>query len=163
MLHCWFLDPDITRDQSLARMQEVGPVYTPGSDVPMSENSEPLFVAYLNTWRLRPQAFTRVSNLFLASDYVRTFTSVATMEAANEAARRAVNGIIQESGRRVSLCRLWNVTEPAFSFVFRLEDKYRYERGLPWKGPSLLAHALTRVAARGGRITTTARRALTRS
>lgn len=160
MLYCWFLDPDITRERAL---KTLGPGIAAGTEVPMSENSEPLFVAYLNTWRLRPQAFTQVSNFFLASDYVRTFTSVATMEAANEAARRAVNGIIQQSGHRASLCRLWNVTEPAFAFVFRLEDLYRYKRGLPWKGPSPLAKALTRVVSRGGRLTTTARHALQRS
>jgi uncharacterized protein with NAD-binding domain and iron-sulfur cluster len=160
MLYCWFLDPDITREQFVATLK---PGFIHDTDVPISENAEPLFVAYLNTWRLRPQAFTQVSNFFLASDYVRTFTSVATMEAANEAARRAVNGIIQHSGHRAPLCRLWNVTEPAFAFVFRLEDQYRYQRGLPWKGPSPLARMLTKVVARGGRLTTTARRALTRS
>jgi 15-cis-phytoene desaturase len=160
MLYCWFLDPDITREQFVARL---APGIAPESDVPMSENAEPLFVAYLNTWRLRPQSFTQVANLFLASDYVRTFTSVATMEAANEAARRAVNGIIQHSGHRSSMCRLWNVTQPDLAFIFRLEDHYRYQRGLPWKGPSRLARRLTSVVARGGRVTTVARRALTRS
>ena len=39
-------------------------------------------------------------NLFLASDYVRTYTDLATMEAANEAARRAVNGILDAAGVR---------------------------------------------------------------
>ncbi|HEX9846914.1 MAG TPA: FAD-dependent oxidoreductase [Acidimicrobiia bacterium] len=163
MLYCWFLDPDIKRDEFVAGLQSVGPTYTPDPGVPTSENAEPLFVAYVNTWRLRPQAFTQIPNLFLASDYVRTFTSVATMEAANEAARRSVNGIIQESGHRAPLCRLWNVTEPRFSFIFRLEDQHRYERGLPWKGPSILARTLTKVAVVGGPITTVARRALTRS
>jgi len=160
MLYCWFLDPDITREQFLRAVPEG---VAPDTDPPISENAEPLFVAYLNTWRLRPQAFTQISNFFLASDYVRTFTSVATMEAANEAARRAVNGIIQRSGHRASLCRLWNVTAPDFAFVFRLEDHYRYYRGLPWKGPSRLARAVTEVVARGGRVTKVARRALTRS
>lgn len=160
MLYCWFLDPDITREQFVAGIR---PGMVPETDVPISENSEPLFVAYLNTWRLRPQAFTQISNFFLASDYVRTFTSVATMEAANEAARRAVNGIIQHSGHRASLCRLWNVTEPDFAFIFRLEDHYRYMRGLPWKGPSRLARTVTEVVARGGRVSKMARRALTRT
>ena len=41
-----------------------------------------------------PDAVTRIPNLFLASDYVRTYTDLATMEGANEAARRAVNGIL---------------------------------------------------------------------
>ena len=160
MLYCWFLDPDITREQFV---RNIAPGMVPETDVPMSENAEPLFVAYLNTWRLRPQAFTQIDNFFLASDYVRTFTSVATMEAANEAARRAVNGIIQNSGHRASLCRLWNVTEPDFAWIFRLEDHYRYMRGLPWKGPSPLARAVTEVVARGGRVTKVARRALTRT
>ena len=34
----------------------------------------------------------------LAADYVRTHTDLATMEAANEAARRAVNGILCAAG-----------------------------------------------------------------
>ena len=113
----------------------------------------------------------RVGGYF--SDTTRTFVvgSASTRQrevhalvlAANEAARRAVNGIIQHSGHRASLCRLWNVTDPAFSFIFRLEDHYRYMRGLPWKGPSPLARRLTEVVARGGRVTKVARRALPRT
>ena len=57
-------------------------------------NEEPLLVNLVDTWKLRPEAVSRIPNLFLASDYVRTFTDLATMEAANEAARRAVNGIL---------------------------------------------------------------------
>ena len=34
------------------------------------------------------------SNLLLAADYVRTFTDLATMEGANEAARRADHGAL---------------------------------------------------------------------
>ena len=55
-------------------------------------NAEPLLVNLVNTWALRPEATTAIPNLFLASDYVRTHTDLATMEGANEAARRAVNG-----------------------------------------------------------------------
>ena len=146
MLYCWFLDPDIQREQEIAAMTTLGPTYIPGPGVPKNTDAEPLFVAYLNTWRLRPHAFTGISNLLLASAYVRTFTSVATMEAANEAARRAVNAIIQHSGYKAHLCRLWNVTEPPFAFLFRLEDQYRYERGLPWKRPSFMAKQATKLA-----------------
>ena len=46
------------------------------------------------SWADRPDATTRIPNLFLAADYVRTYTDLATMEGANEAARRAVNGIL---------------------------------------------------------------------
>ena len=44
------------------------------------------------SWADRPDATTRIPNLMLAADYVRTYTDLATMEGANEAARRAVNG-----------------------------------------------------------------------
>ena len=55
-------------------------------------NAEPLLVNTTGSWADRPDAVTRVPNLFLAADYVRTYTDLATMEGANEAARRAVNG-----------------------------------------------------------------------
>ena len=57
----------------------------------------------VGSWALRPEATTAIPNLFLASDYVRTHTDLATMEGANEAARRAVNGLLDavnfEGGR----------------------------------------------------------------
>jgi len=163
LLYCWFIDPDIQRDQWLHSRTEPGPTMTPGVAPPMNTNAEPLFVAYVNTWRLRPQAFTAISNFVLASDYVRTFTSVATMEAANEAARRAVNTIIERSGHPARLCRLWNVTEPKFAFIFRMLDQHRYERGLPWKEPPLVAKTATRAVAMGGPVTMTLRRLVTRA
>ncbi|MEZ4843602.1 MAG: FAD-dependent oxidoreductase [Bacteroidia bacterium] len=67
-------------------------------------DKEPLLVNTINSWALRPEAFTQVPNLFLASDYVRTNTDLATMEGANEAARRAVNGILRASGSDKPLC-----------------------------------------------------------
>ena len=39
-----------------------------------------------------------LQNLFIASDYVRMYTDIACMEAANEAARRAVNCLLLASG-----------------------------------------------------------------
>ena len=61
-------------------------------------NLEPLLVNTAGSWADRPDAVTRIPNLFLASDYVRTHTDLATMEAANEAARRAVNGDHRRDG-----------------------------------------------------------------
>ncbi|RZJ24356.1 MAG: phytoene dehydrogenase, partial [Flavobacterium sp.] len=55
------------------------------------QNTEKLLVNLTNTWDLRPNSYTEIPNLFLASDYVKTFTDLASMEGANEAARRAVN------------------------------------------------------------------------
>jgi uncharacterized protein with NAD-binding domain and iron-sulfur cluster len=121
-LHSWFLDPaiedaDADADPSTGRL-----------DV----NTEPLLVNYVDTWRLRPEAVTRIPNFFLASDYVRTFTDLATMEAANEAARRAVNGVILAAGAEVDPCGVWNLDEPGVFSPFRSHDRGRHRKGLPW-------------------------------
>ncbi|HEU4718721.1 MAG TPA: phytoene dehydrogenase, partial [Bacteroidia bacterium] len=113
----WFIDRDIC---------ETG-------TVPKTKNKEPLLVNHTNSWTLRPSAHTFIPNLFLASDYVKTFTDLATMEGANEAARRAVNSIIDVSGAKADLCKLWNLHEPDFLAPFRLHDEKRYHKGLPWK------------------------------
>ena len=65
-------------------------------------NLEPLLVNTKDSWKDRPCAVTRIPNFFLAADFVRTYTDLATMEAANEAARRAVNGILEASGSDAS-------------------------------------------------------------
>jgi hypothetical protein len=82
---------------------------------------------------MRPDAYTRVPNLFLAADYVRTYTQLATMEAANEAARRAVNAILDTSGSNARPCRIWSLHEPRILGLWRWDDRRRYERGLPWR------------------------------
>jgi hypothetical protein len=75
---------------------------------------------------------TAIPNLFLASDYVQTFTDLATMEGANEAARRAVNGILEHSGSDAPPCRLWDLHEPELLEPWRANDRVRYRQGLPW-------------------------------
>jgi uncharacterized protein with NAD-binding domain and iron-sulfur cluster len=55
---------------------------------------------------------TAIPNLFLASDYVRTYTDLATMEGANEAPQRAVNGILDTVKFDVARCDLWPLQEP---------------------------------------------------
>ena len=97
-------------------------------------NLEPLLVNDANTWTFRPYAYTDVENLFLAADYIKTNTDLATMEGANEAARRAVNSILDADGRRVGYCDLWNLHEPWWLKLFRIRDSNRYARGLPWDG-----------------------------
>jgi uncharacterized protein with NAD-binding domain and iron-sulfur cluster len=112
------------------------------SDVQLREgandtNEEPLLVNLVNTWALRPEAVSRIPNLFLASDYVRTDTDLATMEAANEAARRAVNGILQASGSSARPCDLWKLHEPEMFAPWRALDLIRYQEGLPWDDTSV--------------------------
>jgi uncharacterized protein with NAD-binding domain and iron-sulfur cluster len=94
-------------------------------------NHEPLLINTAGSWRYRPEAVTGIPNLFLAADYVRTNTDIATMEAANEAARRAVNGILAASGAVAPRCRIWELEEPALFKPLQLLDRRRLEQGLP--------------------------------
>ena len=112
MLFDWFLDPDIV------------PPNPAGADT----NLEPLLVNTKGSWRYRPEAaLPEVPNLFLASDYVRTYTDLATMEGANEAGRRAVNAILDASGSNAERCRLWKLHEPGGPFALaRLADRLVY-------------------------------------
>lgn len=98
------------------------------------DNHEPLLVNTINSWAQRPDAaLPGVPNLFLASDYVRTNTDLATMEGANEAARRAVNCLIEAAGVDAPLCRIWAFREPAILLPFKGYDARRYRRGVPYK------------------------------
>jgi uncharacterized protein with NAD-binding domain and iron-sulfur cluster len=70
-------------------------------------NAEPLLVNRAGSHALRPEALTSIPNLFLAGDFVRTETDLACMEGANEAARRAVNGVLDAAGSREPRCEIW--------------------------------------------------------
>lgn len=95
-------------------------------------NLEPLLVNTAGSWAFRPEAVTKISNLFLASDFVRTYTDLATMEGANEAARRAVNGILAYDGGSAPPCALWPLHEPDLLAPLRDYDWLRFEMGLPY-------------------------------
>jgi uncharacterized protein with NAD-binding domain and iron-sulfur cluster len=113
-LHSFSLDP------SLSRLEGT------------TANEEPLLVNLVDTWTLRPEAASKIPNLFLASDYVRTFTDLATMEAANEAARRAVNGILDATESDAARCGVWDLYEPEIFAPWRELDLIRFTQGLPW-------------------------------
>ncbi|HKE40142.1 MAG TPA: FAD-dependent oxidoreductase [Casimicrobiaceae bacterium] len=110
----WFLDPDIQ-------------LPNPGTVT----NLEPLLINRVGSLALRPEAYTEVSNLFLASDYVRTYTDLATMEAANEAARRATNAIMAVSGVTAPPCELWEFDIPIVMRNAQRFDELRLRMGLP--------------------------------
>src|SRR5262245_56484554 len=113
-LHSWSLDPSLHREAGT------------------TANEEPLLVNLVDTWKLRPEAVSKIPNLFLASDYVRTYTDLATMEAANEAARRAVNGLLDAARSAADRCAVWDLYEPEFFAPWRELDLIRYVHGLPW-------------------------------
>lgn len=75
-------------------------------------NTEPLLINTINSRQYRPEAATGIPNLFLASDYVRTHTDLATMEAANEAGRRAAAAILAAEGSTASPVDIWELQEP---------------------------------------------------
>lgn len=128
MIEHWYLDRDI---KWIPRERR-------------DEDAEPLLVNTVDSWNLRPEAVTRIPNLFLASDYVRTNTDLATMEGANEAARRAVNGILAVDRSDQPLCKVWELREPLFFRPFKWLDLRRFKRGQPWSGrlPGLMEVAL---------------------
>ncbi|MBN3583157.1 FAD-dependent oxidoreductase [Algoriphagus aestuarii] len=95
-------------------------------------DQEPLLVNNTRTWDLRPDAYCTIQNLFFASDYVRTHTDLATMEGANEAARRAVNVILERSGSSEKKCDIWNLHEPWLLAPLRWYDQRRFNKGMPW-------------------------------
>jgi 15-cis-phytoene desaturase len=133
----WSLDPDILQ---------------PFTSTEIRINAEPLLVNTVDTWRYRPEVETEIPNLFLAADYVRTHTDLATMEAANEAARRAVNAILKASATARSLslmqgvdvtlsvsrmqpCGVWPLEEPAVFAPARAYDYMRFKLGLGHYSP----------------------------
>ncbi len=98
-------------------------------------NLEPLLVNQCDTWAIRPHAYTAIPNLFLAADYVKTHTDLATMEGANEAARRAVNAILRANHSDADTCRIWEMESPLLLRPFQLLDRRNFEKGLPWQQP----------------------------
>ena len=98
-------------------------------------NLEPLLVNTSGSWPDRPDAVTRIPNLYLASDYVRTSTDLATMEGANEAARRAVNGILDATGSPAPRCEIWPLREPAVFGPAKALDRLRWRLRRPAKSP----------------------------
>jgi uncharacterized protein with NAD-binding domain and iron-sulfur cluster len=116
LLH-WFLDPDIE--------------FPNPSQV---TNLEPLLINTAGSLAYRPEAHTEIPNLFLASDYVRTYTDLASMEGANEAARRATNAILDRENSPAPRAALWPLEEPDFFKPMREYDRLRFKLGLPHAG-----------------------------
>ena len=105
-VHSWFLDPAIKPPNPTT-----------------ATNLEPLLMNTNGSWADRPDAVTRIPNFFLAADFVRTYTDLATMEAANEAARRAVNGILDATGSTAPRCKSGNCG-----------SRWRWRRSARWTG-----------------------------
>jgi uncharacterized protein with NAD-binding domain and iron-sulfur cluster len=114
LLYSWHLDDDLD--------------FTAG--VPPT-NKARLLVHPPGSWALRPDAGTAIPNLVLASDYVRTYTDLASMEGANEAARKAVNVILQRSASTAGIVATWPLTEPDRFATWKKLDEKLYQHGKP--------------------------------
>ncbi|MFE2157856.1 FAD-dependent oxidoreductase [Streptomyces lydicus] len=113
-LHSWFMDPAVS-----------------GLGGPAPSNREQLLIHPVGTWYDRPSSRTAVPNLFLAGDYVATDIDLATMEGANESARRAVNALLDTAGSTAPRCRVRRLHRPPeLAFLHKL-DEIRYRSGLP--------------------------------
>jgi hypothetical protein len=119
----WFLDPAIQRPNPHT-----------------VTNCEPLLINTPGSLDNRPDAVTKIRNFFLAADFVQTNTDLATMEAANEAARRAVNGILDVTGSSASRCMVYKMHEPVVLAPLRALDAVRWRLERPLK-PLLRATA----------------------
>jgi uncharacterized protein with NAD-binding domain and iron-sulfur cluster len=103
----------------------------PVSQPNASDESGAAVGQYRRLPQYRPEAQIEIPNLFLASDYVRTYTDLATMEGANEAARRAVNCLLLAAGSTAQPAQLWPLTEPEFLKPLQEIDRIRFALGQP--------------------------------
>lgn len=127
-LHTRFLDPAV--------------LFENGEGLPPTGNRERLLLNEIKIQRKRPQAQTGIPNFFLASDYVATFTDLATMEGANEAARSAVNALLVADNSTEDPCRIRQVHEPEVLAIPREMDRIRHDAKLSFELPEALAARL---------------------
>jgi uncharacterized protein with NAD-binding domain and iron-sulfur cluster len=113
-VHSWFMDPAVS-----------------GLGGPAPTNREQLLIHPTGTWYNRPSTVTSVPNFFLAGDYVATDMDLATMEGANESARRAVNALLDAEGSTARRCTVWTLYRPPELEAFKQVDEIRYQLGLP--------------------------------
>jgi uncharacterized protein with NAD-binding domain and iron-sulfur cluster len=111
----WFLDPGIEWVRSRGE----------------NRNDTPLLVNTVNTWEKRPQAHTKIPNLFLAGDYVQTDIDLATMEGGNESGRAAVAALLHASGSSASPPAMYKLYEPPEFAALKAVDAQRYKAGQP--------------------------------
>jgi 15-cis-phytoene desaturase len=119
----YFMDDDIRPDvrDPLAKGSPYGDIM----------NTEPLFINTVGSLECRPESKTQLSNFFLASDYVRTYTDLATMEAANESGRRAANALLDAVGSTAPRAAVWPLDQPWYVLPWQWLDRLRFRRGKP--------------------------------
>mmetsp|Transcript_8025 Transcript_8025/g.11945 ORF Transcript_8025/g.11945 Transcript_8025/m.11945 type:complete len:613 (-) Transcript_8025:3842-5680(-) len=112
-VHTPFLDPDVE-------------FHADGS----VSNLEPLFLNIVNATQFQPNATTEIKNLYLASDFVRSETAVACMEAANEGARHAIRALLTKYEDTSNLPQLYKWKWPIEFLPAQQLDCARRKMGL---------------------------------
>lgn len=115
VFHSWFLDPGIRWNAELGR----------------NTNDTPLLVNTAGSWQDRPEASTKVPNLFFAGDFVRTNIDLATMEGAGESGRAAANAILDASGSTAAPAQMFKLWKNPALEPLKLVDATLYKAGLP--------------------------------
>jgi uncharacterized protein with NAD-binding domain and iron-sulfur cluster len=115
ILHSWFLDPGVRWDPQRRR----------------NRNATPLLVNTVDSWERRPQARTKIPNLFLSGDYVQTDIDLATMEGANESGRAAANWLLDAAGSKAEPAKTFKLYDPPEFEALKAIDAERYRAGQP--------------------------------
>ena len=115
IIHSWFLDPGIKWVKGRSE----------------NRNDTPLLVNTVNTWEKRPQAHTKLPNLFLSGDYVQTDIDLATMEGGNESGRAAVAALLHASGSTATPPTMYKLYENPSLAPAKAADLERWKAGQP--------------------------------
>ncbi|GAA2262486.1 FAD-dependent oxidoreductase [Streptomyces amakusaensis] len=100
----------------------------PGS---LARNTDPLLISTAGSRRWRPKPAGKVPNLFQAGDHVDVDLNLATMEAADQSAKAAVNALLATAGSTAPECVVRGWEQPAeLARLQRLDDEL-YAAGLP--------------------------------
>ncbi len=114
ILHSWHLDPGIRWNRKRKR----------------NTNQTPLLVNTVGSWNDRPEARTKLPNLFVAGDYVRNDIDLATMEGANETGRAAVAALLDEAGSKAAPPQMYKLYDPPEFEAVKAVDRELYKQGL---------------------------------
>jgi 15-cis-phytoene desaturase len=89
-------------------------------------NEDPLFINTIGSLKNRPDAKTKINNMFITGDYIKTQSDLACMESAAESSYLAVNHILTIDERQKDLLPIYPLREPVLFKPAKLLDYLRY-------------------------------------
>ena len=113
MLHSWQIDPGLLRRR--------------GRWI----NEDPLGLPTVDSDRYRPQARTRIDNLMLCGDYLKSSWEVTNMETACYNGRRAARAVLEAANSRETPIQAIEPWKPPEMEPLKRIDEDRYRRGQP--------------------------------